>query len=46
VGIATAALSSWLTIGQLLGFLQRHSTWICVGYRLVFGVFLLGRRLA
>ncbi len=45
VGIATAAISSWLTIGVLLGYLKRHSTWIFVGYRLVFGVFLLGFRL-
>lgn len=44
VGIATAALSSWLTIGLLLGFLRRHSTWVFVGYRLVFGVFLLSHR--
>ncbi len=45
VGITTAAISSWLTIGVLLGYLKRHSTWIFVGYRLVFGGFLLGFRL-
>lgn len=44
VGIATAAVNSWLTIGLLLGFLRRHSTWIFVGYRLVFGLFLLSGR--
>jgi undecaprenyl-diphosphatase len=42
VGIAVAAISSWCTIGVLLGFLKRHSTWIFVVYRLVFGVVLLG----
>ena len=42
VGIAVAAISSWFTIGVLLGYLKRHSTWIFVAYRLVFGVVLLG----
>jgi undecaprenyl-diphosphatase len=42
VGITTAAISSWFTIGVLLGYLKRHSTWIFVVYRLVFGVVLLG----
>lgn len=45
VGIATAAISSWFTIGVLLGYLKRHSTWIFVGYRLVFGIVLLGMKL-
>ena len=44
VGIATAAISSWFTIGVLLGYLKRHSTWIFVGYRLVFGIVLLSHR--
>lgn len=44
VGIATAAISSWFTIGVLLGYLKRHSTWIFVGYRLVFGILLLSHR--
>ena len=41
VGISSAAVVSWLAIDWLLKFLQRHSTWIFVGYRLVFGVVLL-----
>jgi undecaprenyl-diphosphatase len=41
VGIVAAALVSWLAIAWLLRFLQRHSTWLFVGYRLVFGAALL-----
>ena len=41
VGIVSAAVVSWLAIDWLLKFLQRHSTWIFVGYRLLFGVGLL-----
>lgn len=41
VGILSAALVSWLAIAWLLRFLQRHSTWIFVAYRLAFGVALL-----
>jgi undecaprenyl-diphosphatase len=41
VGIAAAAVVSWLAIAWLLRFLQRHSTWVFVGYRLVFGGALL-----
>lgn len=41
VGIATAGLVSWLAIAWLLRFLQRHSTWGFVGYRLVFGLVIL-----
>ena len=41
VGILSAALVSWLAIDWLLRFLQRNSTWIFVGYRLVFGAGLL-----
>ena len=37
VGIFSAAVVSWLAIDWLLHFLQRNSTWIFVGYRLVFG---------
>jgi len=44
VGIATAAISSWFTIGVLLGYLKRHSTWVFVVYRLVFGIVLLSQR--
>jgi undecaprenyl-diphosphatase len=41
VGIMSAAAVSWLAIDWLLKFLQRHSTWIFVIYRLLFGVLLL-----
>ena len=41
VGICSAAVVSWLAIDWLLRFLQRNSTWIFVGYRLVFGAGLL-----
>lgn len=41
VGIITAGLVSWLAIAWLLRFLQRHSTWVFVGYRLVFGFVIL-----
>ena len=41
VGIFSAAVVSWLAIDWLLRFLQRNSTWIFVGYRLVFGAGLL-----
>ena len=44
LGIATAAISSWFTIRVLLGYLKGHSTWIFVGYRLVFGIVLLSHR--
>lgn len=40
-GIVTAAVVSWLAIAWLLRFLQQHSTWWFVGYRLLFGVSLL-----
>ncbi|MCT0199932.1 undecaprenyl-diphosphate phosphatase [Synechococcus sp. CS-1325] len=41
VGIAAAAVVSWLAIAWLLRFLQNNSTWVFVAYRLGFGVFLL-----
>ncbi|MYI71670.1 MAG: undecaprenyl-diphosphate phosphatase [Synechococcus sp. SB0673_bin_10] len=41
VGLLSAALSSWLAIAWLLRFLQQHSTWVFVLYRLGFGVLLL-----
>ncbi|MCP9809827.1 undecaprenyl-diphosphate phosphatase [Cyanobium sp. HWJ4-Hawea] len=41
VGIASALVVSWLAIAWLLRFLQNHSTWWFVGYRLVFGASLL-----
>ena len=40
-GILSASVVSWLAIDWLLKFLQRHSTWVFVGYRLLFGVVLL-----
>lgn len=42
VGILSSALVSWLAIAWLLRFLQNHSTWWFVGYRLLFGLALLG----
>jgi undecaprenyl-diphosphatase len=41
VGIGSSALVSWLAIAWLLRFLQQHSTWWFVGYRLFFGFGLL-----
>ena len=41
VGTISAAVVSWLAIDWLLKFLQRHSTWVFVIYRLLFGVLLL-----
>jgi undecaprenyl-diphosphatase len=41
VGIVSAAVVSWLAIAWLLRFLQNHSTWVFVAYRLGFGAFLL-----
>ncbi|MEB3307721.1 MAG: undecaprenyl-diphosphate phosphatase [Cyanobacteriota bacterium] len=41
VGILAAAVVSWLAIAWLLRFLQNHSTWVFVGYRLVFGLSIL-----
>ncbi|MCP9772478.1 undecaprenyl-diphosphate phosphatase [Synechococcus sp. Tobar12-5m-g] len=41
VGIISAAVVSWLAIAWLLRFLQNHSTWLFVAYRLGFGAFLL-----
>lgn len=40
-GVVTAAVVSWLAIAWLLRFLQQHSTWWFVGYRLLFGLSLL-----
>jgi undecaprenyl-diphosphatase len=42
VGIVSAAIVSWLAIAWLLRFLQRHSTWVFVVYRLAFGFAILG----
>lgn len=44
VGVVTAGVVSWLTIGLLLTYLRRNSTWVFVIYRLAFGLFLLSGR--
>ncbi|MFM8258520.1 MAG: undecaprenyl-diphosphate phosphatase [Vulcanococcus sp.] len=41
VGVLSATVVSWLAIAWLLRFLQNHSTWWFVGYRLLFGLSLL-----
>jgi undecaprenyl-diphosphatase len=41
LGILSAALVSWLAIAWLLRFLQSHSTWVFVSYRLLFGLVIL-----
>jgi undecaprenyl-diphosphatase len=41
VGIVSSAVVSWLAIAWLLRFLQHHSTWVFVIYRLCFGVAIL-----
>lgn len=41
VGVVAAAVVSWIAIAWLLRFLQRHSTWVFVAYRLAFGVGIL-----
>ena len=41
VGVLSAMVVSWLAIAWLLRFLQQHSTWWFVGYRLLFGLALL-----
>jgi undecaprenyl-diphosphatase len=41
VGIASATVVSWAAIAWLLRYLQRHSTWVFVGYRLIFGIAIL-----
>jgi undecaprenyl-diphosphatase len=41
VGVLTAGIVSWMAIAWLLKFLQRHSTWVFVAYRLAFGLVLL-----
>ena len=41
VGVISALVFSWLAIAWLLRFLQQHTTWIFVWYRLAFGAALL-----
>ena len=38
VGIVSSSVVSWLAIAWLLRFLQTHSTWWFVGYRVFFGL--------
>lgn len=40
-GLIVTAISSYLSIVWLLGFLKRHTTWVFVWYRLAFGVVIL-----
>ena len=41
LGVVAAAVVSWLAIAWLLRFLQHHSTWVFVAYRLLFGLGIL-----
>ncbi|MFN9861649.1 MAG: undecaprenyl-diphosphate phosphatase, partial [Pseudanabaena sp.] len=41
VGLISSVIFSYLAISWLLKFFQTHTTWVFVGYRLVFGAFLL-----
>ncbi len=40
-GIVASAVTSWIAIDWFLGYLQKHSTWNFVIYRLFFGISLL-----
>ncbi len=41
LGIFSAMVMSWISIHWLIKYLQSHSTWIFVAYRMFFGIFLL-----
>ncbi len=41
IGIASATTFSWLSIDWLLKYLQKHSTFVFIIYRILFGVVLL-----
>jgi len=41
VGLCASTAVSYLSIAWLLRFLQNHSTWLFIGYRLAFGVVVL-----
>ena len=41
VGVVAAGVVSWAAIAWLLRFLQQHTTWIFVAYRLLFGASIL-----
>jgi undecaprenyl-diphosphatase len=41
IGLLSSVIFSYLAIAWLLKFFQTHSTWVFVGYRLIFGALLL-----
>jgi undecaprenyl-diphosphatase len=41
IGLLSSMIFSYVAIAWLLKFFQTHSTWVFVGYRLVFGALLL-----
>jgi undecaprenyl-diphosphatase len=41
IGLFTSVIFSYLAIAWLLKFFQTHTTWVFVGYRLIFGALLL-----
>ena len=41
IGLFSSVIFSYLAIAWLLKFFQTHTTWVFVGYRLVFGTLLL-----
>lgn len=41
IGLFSSVIFSYLAIAWLLKFFQTHTTWVFVGYRLVFGALLL-----
>jgi len=41
IGICSSAVMSWVAIDWVLKFLQTNTTWLFVGYRLLFGTLLL-----
>ena len=41
IGIITATIVSWAVIDWLLQYLQNHTTWLFIIYRLLFGITLL-----
>lgn len=41
IGLITASISAFAAIYGLLRYLEQHSTWVFVWYRLLMGIFLL-----
>jgi undecaprenyl-diphosphatase len=41
VGLVSSTVVSYLAIAWLVKFLQTHSTWVFICYRLVFGISLI-----